>query len=103
MAQNSLTAWEIFLRVHSGSGAPDGSGADSADAIRTQCLQSEPSAFDELTPEKHEARVGWREATIRDGTLMRLREQDAPTSLQTHCAAERATQRSAMPYSRSLR
>jgi len=41
--------------------APDGSGADSSDAIRTR-------AFDDLTPEKHEARVSWREATIRDGT-----------------------------------
>jgi len=61
MAQKSFTAWEMFLRVHSGSGALDGSGADSADAIRTR-------AFDDLTPEKHEARVSWREATIRDGT-----------------------------------
>jgi len=63
MAQKSLTAWEIFLRVHSGSGALDGSGADSSDAIRTR-------AFDDLTPEKHEARVSWREATIRDGASM---------------------------------
>jgi len=62
MAQKSLTAWEIFLRVHSGSGALDGSGADSSDAIRTRC------PFDDLTREKHEARVSWREATIRDGT-----------------------------------
>lgn len=63
MAQKSLTAWEICLRVHSGSGALDGSGADSADAIRT-------GASDDLTPEKHEPKLSWREATIRDGASM---------------------------------